>query len=685
MTPIQTTYLARLHATAEANLAFFEKNTPDLHRLLIREGPSATIDISDQGDLTIRLANGDSRPVAEAMLAVEDKLVEFADLKRRPQLLAFHNLRAVLLEPGHGDMQRYHYSNLDAEYPNRVRRHFAQHYPDNTGLHRYPEFGEKTIPLVIVLGSDLGWHLTRLVTEYHIDHLIVIDVDVDAFRQSLFFQDYVMLSRLAMERGTNMTFIVQPDMEQVSYALMGVLKQSMPPFFIHGAALFTAMTDVETAEEIKAAIVNTLWELFFGLGYFDDELISIKHTFANLKGGLPIYLQPNCIPEDAVAFVVGSGPSLDGLLPLLREYGDRAVVLSCGTALSALAHAGIRPDFHFEKERPYIVHEVLTKTVGEEFLKDISFIGLNVVHPDVFALFRDGGIVMKAADVMSLLLAQAGIDRQVILNTQPTVTNMAVDVALSMGFRQVYLFGVDMGYKDKERHHSQHTAYLNKMPEADHLKRLLSKRPDSGITLPGNFDGEVSTNKILFMARQHMGHAITRHPQASVYNLNDGAEIMGALPLHPEDFSCDATPDSRTSAMEAIRGAFQPRQFDHAALSTSLLDQIDQFMQDALAILAEESADLTRLIDKIKRLYLYVMTGPVTTQPTGLLFRGIVLHLLSLTYNAITIIKDQDEALAKAEFDFGNLEDFLEQARDEVVRVLYAESESHSRKNVSTN
>lgn len=670
MTPIQQTYLNKLKATADANMAFFEANMAAVHRLLNQAGPEATVDISDQGDVTIRYPDGTVMPVPQEILEVEGKLARFANLADRPQMLAFHKMRAVVAEPSHGDMQRYHYSNLDAAYPNQMRRHFTQYYPDTAGLQRYPNFGDKDIPLVFVLGSSLGWHLPRLLLEYRIRHLIIIDWDLDAFRLSTFFHDYVLLSRLAMERGTNLTFIIQPEVEKISRMVMSVLMKDLPPFLIHGAALFYASRESEDIQTIRATITETLWEMFFGLGYFDDELVSIKHSFANLRQGYPIYMKPGSVPDDAVAFIVGSGPSLDGLLPLLRQHRDKAVLFSCGTALSALENAGIRPDFHVEKERPFIVYEVLTKTVGKECLRDIHFLGLNVVHADVYDLFERKGVILKAADTMAVLLHQHGIPRNVILNTQPTVTNTAIDFALSAGFRHIYLFGVDMGYRDKERHHSQHTAYLNKMPEAEHLKRLLSKRPGGDIEVPGNFGGEVSTNKILLMARRQMGYAIKSHPATRVFNLNDGAAIDGAVPLHPEDFSGCGSVDGRVRTLRAIEAAFEHKVTDITALQQSLLDQVDAFIEEISVLLREKQTSRSAVIARLEELYRLVRQKDAALLPVGPLFRGFLYHLLSLCFNAISIITDEEEAVAKAEYDLGLIADALMQAREEVARIV---------------
>lgn len=671
MTPLQQAYLNKLRAMADANVAFFDKNMPT-HKRLLNESPSATVDISDQGDLTIRYDNGDSRSVTADILEMEERLVRFSDLADRPQILAFHQLRRVVDKPNYGDMQRYHYSTLDLDFANRVRRHFAKHYPENTGLTRYPDFGGKHIPLVIVFGSGLGWHLQRLLLEYKIRHLIVIDTNVDTFRLSVFFQDYVLLSRLAMERETDLTFIVQPDVEQVSNFLMQSMlrTQGLPPFFIHGAALFYGTDESEEIDTIRAAFVDTLWELFFGLGYFDDELISIKHTFDNLRQDFPVYMRPKSVKDDAVAFIVGSGPSLDELIPLLREYGDRAVIFSCGSAIAALARMGIRPDFHVEKERPYLVYDLLTKTVDKEFFKGIHFLGLNVVHADVFNLFESGGVIMKLADTMASLLAQNGMPDDAILNCQPTVTNAAIDFALSVGFKQVYLFGVDMGYKDKEQRHSQHTAYHNNISEDDDLERLLADKPDSEIIVPGNFGGEVSTDKILSVARRMMGNMIAHYPEARVYNLNDGAMIRGATPLRKEEFVLEGTSTGKAEVVADIRGAFEHRQSNLTELEQSLLTQMDEFTEGVSAIIAQDQKTRSDVIDKLSRIHQFVQSGVNTSKPCALLFRGAIFQLLSLTFNAITIIKDEDEVLAKAEFDFGNMLDFLKQAKIEVEKQV---------------
>lgn len=673
MTPLQNAYLAKLHATAQANLEFFKLNMPAIHARITAASPQPSLDISDQGDLNLRYPDGTSKSVTALRQEIEAQFAVFEDIDTRPQLLAFMNLRQVVENPSHGDMQRYHYSNIDAEYPNRARRHFLEHYPTQEGLSRFPQYGStKKIPLLIVLGSGIGTHLDRLVLDYEIEHLVVMDDDEDAFRVSLFFQDYVQLSRLAMDKGTDLSIIIGPDVDHLVRSFMGMLRRRLPPFFVHGAFLFYAMPDEGRREVIRATLVRTLWQLYFGLGYFDDELISIRHTLFNLMRRPRIYVRPKAIGRDgAVAFVIGSGPSLDGLMPLLQRYRDRAVLMSCGTALGPLAHAGILPDFHFEKERPGIVEDVLARTVPEDFRRQLCLIGLNVVKPEVFAMFGDGRVVMKEIDTMSNLLVEMGIVPRVPIDSQPTVTNMAVSFALGAGFERIYLFGVDMGYRDPEQHHARNTAYLGKLPQDENgLRRLLSRKPDDSLTLLGNFGGEVKTNGILDVARLYLEASLRACPHVKVYNLNDGARIKGAEPLPPGDFPDLADAPDKPAVLADLAQAFAPVDADVEAIAKALLAEIDAFLDCIRPMLARAFTTRDEAIAAMKEVNAWLMQPEWRGKTGEILYRGTVLTLLGYTHNAITLILDDAEAAAKATYDFANLLDALQAGRAAVAQTL---------------
>lgn len=676
MTPLQQAYLTKLHATAAANLEFFKLNMPEIHRKVVEASPAATVDVSDQGDLAIRHPDGTAQPLTDLMLEQARRLDEFADPVRRHQILAFHNLYAAQEEPEPADTAHYFYSRLDAVFPHRLRRHFTKHYPDGQGLARYPIFGEaKNIPLLIVLGSGVGYPLSRLVLDHRVRHLMLIETDVEAFRQSVFFHDYVELSRAAMVNDTNLTFIIEPDLERLSQALMNALLREFPPFFVHGAALFPAMPRTEALEALTDMITDTLWQMFYGLGFFDDEIISIRHTFRNLPRRLPVYQRPGVVDEGAFAFIVGAGPSLDTLMPLLLRHQERAVIISCGSALAALHQAGVRPDFHIEMERTALTYEVLIESLPREFLKEIDLVTTQVMEPRVLDLFRSVRIAIKEADTMGNLLVERGFIARPPLETQPTVTNMGLALALELGFSKICLFGVDVGYKDTARHHARNTVYHDKLPSVDHLRRLLSNVASQNLTVPGNFGGQVQTNHAFETARRHLSYWIRHHPQAIVLNPNDGALIEGALPIQADELAERLERELPEAAhkgqtLRRIDDAFAVVDLPLGPVAAALVEEFDRFDARLRPHLNRKLATREEVIDRIVETYQMLREEIVLASPASLMFRGTLLHLLSLCFNAASIILDDDEAAAKASYDFGAILEFMEAARHEVLRAI---------------
>jgi hypothetical protein len=681
VTPLQQAYLNKLHATAAANLEFFKRNMPQLHARVLEESPQTTLDISDQGDLTLRYPDGTSRTLITAVKALSERLHELGDPRRRRQLLAFQNLRVQRTdsETEHGGPAQYFYSRLSTEFPDYIRAHFTKHYPDDDGLSRYPFFGdENKIPLLIVLGSDVGYQISRLVSDYQIRHLVLLETDIEAFRTSLFFHDYIELSRIAMEKGTDLTFIIEPDIERLSHAFMHALTTALPPFFVHGAVMFPAMPQIERQQEIETMMVDTLWQMFYGLGFFDDEIISIRHSLANLPKRLPIYSRGGVVThEDAYAFVVGAGPSLDELMPLLKRYSDRALVISCGSALAALYRAGIRPDFHIEMERTALTYDCLVHAVPREFMREVRLITTQVMAPQVLDLFKTAWIVIKEADTMGNLLAQSGLAPPASLRTQPTVSNMGLSLALGLGFKKVCLFGVDVGYKDTAKHHAHDTIYYARQPRDEHLRQLLALVTAHNLTAPGNFGDTVKTNFTFETARKHLSWNIMAYPEVEVYNPNDGALIENAITIRAEALAsklAQAMPeqDIKARVLEQIDQAFSPLEWPIETLQDALISEFDRFDAKIRPKLNQKLTSRDDIIERIVDVYQALREEIAEHTPASVLCRGSLLYLLSLTYTATSIILDDEEAVAKATYDFGLIQAFLAEARGAVLQAMQA-------------
>jgi hypothetical protein len=90
-----------------------------------------------------------------------------------------------------------------------------------------------------------------------------------------------------------------------------------------------------------------------GWGFFDDSLIALSHSMRNIERGVPFFKKNKKISQkhqNVPVFIIGSGPSLDESLPFIKENKERAILISCGSAISALHKHGITPDIEVQIE-----------------------------------------------------------------------------------------------------------------------------------------------------------------------------------------------------------------------------------------------------------------------------------------------------------------------------------------------
>src|SRR5690606_9240691 len=148
-------------------------------------------------------------------------------------------------------------------------------------------------------------------------------------------------------------------------------------------------------------------------------------------------------------FILGNGPSLDSHIEFIRKHQPYAIIITAGTALGSMAKTGIKPDFHVEMERNINITDWIKLGTTDEYRKGITLLCLNTVAPDPVKLFDSTCIAKKPNDVgqyiIEPLLAGKGIQSLQLCN--PTVTNAAFSFAVSMGFKEIYFLGVDLGTK----------------------------------------------------------------------------------------------------------------------------------------------------------------------------------------------------------------------------------------------
>jgi len=382
------------------------------------------------------------------------------------------------------------------------------------------------VPLsLIVIGVGLGEHLKFLVGNLNLENLLILEPNEDFFYISLHYLNWEeLISKFTQNGGLRFTILLGKDAKDTSkvislFSEMGPFKASTTFLYIHYLDQFLK----NYLRELGTEVVRNL--SFFG--FFDDEIISLKHTLTNIKNGVPLF-NPHGkeLSPDLPAVVVGSGPSLDFLIPYLKKYEDKLFIISCGTALRVLERHGIKPDLHVNIERTELPYDVAVKSTSPEYRKEIPFLGANNNYPPFFRIFKEGAFFLKAGDAGAELFPQ-----EKLYFVNPTVTNTGLALAFYLGFKRVYLFGVDLAFKGK-RHHAKGTAYEILFKE---VKNLLKEE----IEVEGNFGEKLLTSSLFYSSLKVMKESIkyfkNLREEFEVFNPNKGAKIDGAIPLREEE------------------------------------------------------------------------------------------------------------------------------------------------------
>ncbi|HTH97566.1 MAG TPA: 6-hydroxymethylpterin diphosphokinase MptE-like protein [Stellaceae bacterium] len=399
---------------------------------------------------------------------------------------------------------------------------------------------------LLIYGIGLGLHLPELFERAEVRYFIVIEEFPEFLYHSMYLIDWqVILDRLR-ERGQTLQFYFGTEPRAVHTRIH---------WYMRGEG-FGLLDGSFTYRHYRSLLLDGVYDQFVkelpllpvSDGFFEDEMVMLNNCGRNLTRyeHYLLEVQPR-LHKDVPIFIVGSGPSFDKTVDVVRRFRDQAIVISCGTGISAMLKHGLRPDFHCELENvpgSFSALQIVQERFGS--LKDITLIASSTVWPEMAALFRR--VIYFHRDSVSSSKMWS-VDGQGLFGMAPTVTNLALRASLLMAFRRIYLFGVDMGTRNADVAHSSSSLYNTDpawMENKHDPVRAMT------IPMPANFGGEAFTNTILHWARMMMIQSLVPFPDARIYNCSDGVRIDGTIPKLAHTVALDTAKERRDNVLERI-------------------------------------------------------------------------------------------------------------------------------------
>lgn len=482
---------------------------------------------------------------------------------------------------------------------------------------------------LVVMGVGLGLHIDELVEKSNCQHLILIEPNLEFLHHSTFVYDWEkLLGKMTGDRG--MQFVTESNPENLGLIIQSTIR-GVNPAALDGTYFFTHYYSAlfERAHQ-KLLKEGDLSVGMMGLGFFEDEINMIAQSRENLRCGSARIMDdiPGTIPIPV--FIVAAGPSLDQCIDFIKENQDNAVIIGCGSALDSLMAAGIMPDFLVLLERDPALLPYMTGSSKEFDLSGICLVGATNIYPGVSALYDETIFFFRPGLSSFPLLACK--PENCMTRSDPLVANGALSFAQRVGFQEYYFFGVDVGAKNPDYHHSKNSWYDSKGMEMDF---------GFDCVVPGNFGGTVSSAQVYMWSKQTLelsikGHFAGRH----YYNCSDGALIQDATPRHVSTVSLPRVTDKRRIVRELIdkfpiyTTEDSDRAWREADLENAIAERGDALVE---ALSAVDLRDMRYLTECMK-----ILKPQGNQDGVAMLLRGTAWQMLMVVHGYGQRINDED-------------------------------------------
>lgn len=465
---------------------------------------------------------------------------------------------------------------------------------------------------IIIFGIGIGYQLESLHEKHTFEHLFICEPNPDFFYASLFAIDWNAIFEQIEEQDARLYLNIGDDGTNLFEDLISQF-HAIGPYILSNTYFYQSYYNSLLNSAI--AQLREMLQIVISMGeYFDHAYYGINHTKTAIAREYPLLNNAPrkrlCAEDRQVPiFLVGNGPSLDASIETLKEWQDKAIIVSCGTSLKPLYRNGIKPDFQAEIEQNRTTYDWSMLVNDSKYLKGIDLLSCNGIHPDTCNLYRNTYISFKEGE-SSTVSALTILDRQkhtVLDFAFPTVSNFAFNLFSEMGFENIYLIGIDLGFVDQNHHHSINSNYYKQdgSPLYDYAAHNNSSK-----VVAGNFRQTVYTKHEFDVARQVIEDTIRKCQGAlTTYNCSDGAKIVGTQPLLLDNILIVTSAEEKQTALTSIKEkAFTPKagdsftnqfnaKFDALAFEKDLTN-FDQLTQQKIT----DFEDAEALIKKQKEL-----------------------------------------------------------------------------------
>ena len=386
----------------------------------------------------------------------------------------------------------------------------------------------KNIYNFIIFGVVLGLHIPEIVEKVKAKIYHIVEPSLELFRLSLFVIDYSKLFQ-----KSQVYFYISEEEPEFIQKFNYIYYKTF--FYNHYIKFFMFTQNCNTYVNY---IQNTLVSQTHYMYSYDRQIKSLARTYNYLKeefNYMNISKTYNFkYIKDKPILLLAAGPSLRNNVNFIKDNKNRFIIVAIYSLLPFLEENGIVPDIitqYDEADEP--IMETIKKINNLEFFKDTIFLFASHLDPKVIATFIKSN--------MYLFQAMFEVKKDFGTLTSPSIGEITYALVNILGFRRIYLLGLDMALDPdtNQTHYKEDYVGSFNVDNKTSMKNNYSFR-NNLIKIKGNFISEVNTLPVFKTSISHINIFTNKYKDlhnSEIYNLSNGAYFENIIPLKTEDIA----------------------------------------------------------------------------------------------------------------------------------------------------
>ena len=428
-----------------------------------------------------------------------------------------------------------------------------------------------------------------------IDELLSLTIVESNISHLLLFLSLINLAHFVKELKTyniQLNFVIAPTYQEIKIRLFDFYTKSAMTALL-GLKVFTFPyldNELRRVESWMFSQAGLGFSILGSLGSFTDELNQISQHLKNTTQSHYLLRKVNEKFRGLNCIVTGSGPSLDNSLDHIRQLCDTgSILIAGGSSIKSLLKHNILPDILVLLERGSEVFDILSEICLDfPVLSKVTLIASSTTDPRLSSLFND--VVYFNRPLSSSLIFNYDDQIAALPIAGPESANAALEVAGSLGFNNIMLFGLDFSTPDK--------LYTRSKDAYDHTPR------EYDVPQKGNKGRTVYSQDSLISARDSIEKAIQCFPSSSFQRFGEGLVISNLEEIDNIEKSIEYHKKySKTELYSDFKENFMHGNLYIDEDVTSLLSKLDDQIMLIGECLLDPSSLLSLDISNIDRLH----------------------------------------------------------------------------------